>query len=76
MTIGPASFLALAFIAIMAYLIYENRRLNTPAQFRQPPDVLNELVSASAEPGDRVGPGATGNSGWYTQPPASVIGTS
>ena len=53
MTIGPASFLFLTLAAVLIYMAYEHKRLNTPANMvRTPPDVLNDLVSASAVPGE------------------------
>jgi hypothetical protein len=62
------------FVATMAYLIYEHKRLNAPVPSKPPPDMLDLPVSASMQPGDRVGPGATSNSGWYTTVPnASMI---
>jgi hypothetical protein len=73
MSTSAAMFLFFAFVAAIAYLIYEHKRVNQPVGSRQPPDVLDMPISASAEPGDMVGPGATANSGWYAAPNANMV---
>jgi hypothetical protein len=67
MTIGPAAFLAIAFVAALAYLVYEHKRIGaTDIRMREAPDTIDAPISASQVQGDRVGPGATSNSGYYT----------
>jgi hypothetical protein len=61
------------FGATIAYLIYEHRQLNAPKPAKPPPDMLDMPVSASAMPGDRVGPGATSNQGWYLSVPNAAM---
>lgn len=69
----PALFMFLAAVVIVAYLINHHRQLNAPPPGQSPmPDYPGMPISASAMPGDMVGPGATGNSGWYLPPPSAA----
>lgn len=74
MNTGPAVFLFFAFVAAMAYLIFEHRRVSNPMPAQQSPlpDYPDMPISSSAIPGDLVGPGATGNSGWYLPFPSAA----
>jgi hypothetical protein len=74
MTTSATAFLFLTFVAVMTYLWFEHTRVTGVANVKPDPDVLDMEVSASAVPGDRVGPGATGNSGWYDTPANLVSG--
>jgi hypothetical protein len=75
MTTTASAFLLLAMIVAVAYVIYEHRqRTTTPLDARGTPDMMGVPVSSSMMPGDLVGPGATGNSGWYELPAPRVMG--
>jgi hypothetical protein len=62
-------FLFGALVLVMAYLVYEHKRLNqTTTPGERSNDVFGEPVSASAVPGDMLGPGATSNTAFYGVP--------
>ena len=72
MTTTASAFVFAAIAVTVGYLVLEHRRLNAP-DVKPAPDMLDELVSASATPGNAVGPGATSNSGHYMVPPPRMI---
>ena len=72
MTTGPAAFLLAALALVMAYLVYEHKRLNQTATSERKTDIFGDAVSASAVAGDMVGPGATSNTPFYTPAQAHI----
>jgi hypothetical protein len=66
-------FLFGALVLVMAYLIYEHKRVaGTTTPGERSNDITDDPVSASAVPGDMVGPGATSNTPWYTPQQAHI----